>query len=301
MKEEQPKTNEKDVQEGAFLRLPITVSERCQDIGTGALDTFVALMRTERDVNGYESSGNWFRATHHMIAQRTPATTRTLRRHLPLLEEVGLIEVKRLKKRDDEGQIRNEPNRYRLLWVGYSADNSSVRLKSSPNGQKQAVEAGELPERTNLRTNLNEDLSDNNKNKNWKIGKREKKNGPPLNPPQGEGQEFPDLLTLEVLKLWNEIVGEPKAIRVNRSRRKKVNAIWDNEGQDLRIFSEAFKKVEGSTYLRGMDMNDDRKPFVASLDWVLTESNWVKVIEGNYNASSVCNHFDDSRFDPDKF
>jgi DNA-binding transcriptional ArsR family regulator len=298
MKEEQPKTNEKDVQEGAFLRLPITVSERCQDIGTGALDTFVALMRTERDVNGYESSGNWFRATHHMIAQRTPATARTLRRHLPLLEEAGLIEVKRLKKRDDEGQIRNEPNRYRLLWVGYSADNSSVRLKSSANGQKQAIEAGEFPERTNLRTNLNEDLSDNNIKGERENFKKEKNTSIPSSSLKNKEKSEDEFRCLDVIKLWNEIVGQPKAERANSFRKKRVRAIWEEEGKRMEPFEKAFRNVANSKYLRGIHQGSGISPFIANLDWMLKEANWVKVIEGNYNESPVCNHFDDSRFDP---
>ena len=88
----------------------------CQDLGNSHLAVYVGLKRTRQRVLGYdrEMKGKWFTATHHMIAQRTACGIKTIQRCILGLVEAGLVDVRRVKVREGNGTIRNEPNMYRL-------------------------------------------------------------------------------------------------------------------------------------------------------------------------------------------
>lgn len=89
----------------------------------------------------------------------------------------------------------------------------------------------------------------------------------------------------EVVKLWNEVcVSLPKVIRLSDARRDKVKARLKEWGGDtpeamLNAARELFRRIEGSDFLTGRTGK-----WKASFDWIFEgRSNWIKVMEGNYD------------------
>jgi len=85
----------------------------------------------------------------------------------------------------------------------------------------------------------------------------------------------------EMLKIWNELIetklGREIQLTLNRKNllKKRLNNFFDD---DLLKWSEFCKKIIQSSFLMG-----ERTDFRVQLDWILDESNLVKVLEGTYN------------------
>lgn len=73
----------------------------------------------------------------------------------------------------------------------------------------------------------------------------------------------------------------PRITKVTEKRRRLIKARL-KDGFTIDDFKKAFSKAEASAFLRGE--TGDRR-FRASFDWLLNESNLVKVLEGNYDRS----------------
>lgn len=82
----------------------------------------------------------------------------------------------------------------------------------------------------------------------------------------------------KVMGMYSEIcVSYPKAKSVSDARRKAINARLKTYSLD--DFKEMFTKAEASDFLKGK--ND--KNWSATLDWLLKDSNFAKVLDGNYD------------------
>jgi hypothetical protein len=81
----------------------------------------------------------------------------------------------------------------------------------------------------------------------------------------------------KVIDLYHEIcVSYPKIRAVSKGRGKAILALRDNYSmEDLKT---VFENAESSSFLKG---NNDRK-WRATFDWMITEGNFVKILEGNY-------------------
>lgn len=71
----------------------------------------------------------------------------------------------------------------------------------------------------------------------------------------------------------------PKVTKMTDKRRKMILARLKG-GFTLDDLKEAFRKAEASAFLRG---ETGRESFKPGIDWLLNESNLVKVLEGNYD------------------
>jgi hypothetical protein len=128
-----------ELQEGSFYRLPKSVRNTCRDLGKSHLDVYVALMEAEENIIGYGIAGQWFDCTIHMITQRSAFERVTVLKCIEEMEDTGIIEVKRTKrKKNKKGEVRNEPNRYRLTHVGYRSPNNELPT----NGNRISAEGG---------------------------------------------------------------------------------------------------------------------------------------------------------------
>lgn len=94
-----------------------------------------------------------------------------------------------------------------------------------------------------------------------------------------------DFPCAEVVELWNEIcVSLPKVMRLSEARRDKVKARLKEMGGDtpetmLEKARELFRRIEQSEFLTGRSGK-----WKASFDWIFeSRSNWLKVMEGNYD------------------
>lgn len=71
----------------------------------------------------------------------------------------------------------------------------------------------------------------------------------------------------------------PKVTKMTDKRRKMILARLKG-GFTVDDFKKAFQKAEASAFLRG---ETGRESFKPGIDWLLNESNLVKVLEGNYD------------------
>ena len=89
----------------------------------------------------------------------------------------------------------------------------------------------------------------------------------------------------QVADKWNEIVKSlPKVIKVTETRRKAIKSRSDS----LDEFEQVFRKVQSSDFLSGRDGNWNGCGF----DWVLKQSNWMKILEGNYDNKKTKSNYD---------
>lgn len=87
----------------------------------------------------------------------------------------------------------------------------------------------------------------------------------------------------EIQKLWNEIcvpAGLPQYMKRTPARDKQIRSRWANGLPDLEQWEKFFRYVLKSKFLTGQS---DR-PFRPTIDWVTKQSNYVKILEGNYHG-----------------
>ena len=91
-----------------------------------------------------------------------------------------------------------------------------------------------------------------------------------------------------IVDLFNKALpGLPQVAMLTKDRVTKISARWNDSTvhQDLGFWAEFFELVGSSPFLMGEgEGRDGNKPFRATFDWLIKPSNFVKVVEGNYNA-----------------
>lgn len=82
----------------------------------------------------------------------------------------------------------------------------------------------------------------------------------------------------QVFELYNSICSSfPKIRALSETRRKAIKArLRTYSIDDFRVL---FEKAEASNFLRGKNNRD----WSATFDWLIKDSNMVKVLEGNYD------------------
>jgi hypothetical protein len=70
----------------------------------------------------------------------------------------------------------------------------------------------------------------------------------------------------------------PKVQKITDSRKKAIKARWNEYGQSVDTFKECFERVEASDFLSGRNGKWSNCGF----DWIMKESNFTKIMEGNY-------------------
>jgi hypothetical protein len=108
-----------------------------------------------------------------------------------------------------------------------------------------------------------------------------------IRPPNGEPLPAKVKIPYEKIKdLYHEILPELPEVKVMTDKRKtQIRQRW-NDGHlpDLETWSEYFNFVRKSDFLMGKSYQQgDRKPFVANLEWLTKQANYVKVFERNYH------------------
>lgn len=81
----------------------------------------------------------------------------------------------------------------------------------------------------------------------------------------------------EIMDMYNSICETmPKIKGLSDKRKHTINARW-KEHEELSFFEELFKMAEQSDFLSGRSGK-----WEANFDWLMKESNCIKVVEGNY-------------------
>lgn len=79
----------------------------------------------------------------------------------------------------------------------------------------------------------------------------------------------------------------PSVAILTPDRKSKLQARWRESDvhRDLAFWADYFFQVKTSNFLTGKAPGrNGAKPFRATFDWLIAPSNFVKVVEGNYNA-----------------
>ena len=103
---------------------------------------------------------------------------------------------------------------------------------------------------------------------------------PKVSKPKCDPQAIVDLFN-------NTLPGLPQVAMLTKDRKAKINARWSESDvhQDLDFWADFFALVGESEFLMGQgEGRNGGKPFRATFDWLIAPSNFVKVVEGNYNA-----------------
>lgn len=90
----------------------------------------------------------------------------------------------------------------------------------------------------------------------------------------------------EIIKLYHSnCPSMPRVKAWTEKREKMLKARWreEPERQNLDWWANFFKYCDRSTFLRG----DTSSGFTASLEWIITTGNFVKIIEGQYENREV--------------
>lgn len=91
-----------------------------------------------------------------------------------------------------------------------------------------------------------------------------------------------------IVDLYHEILNElPGVALINATRIQHLQSRWREHQahRDLAFWREFFETVKASDFLMGkVEGRFNTKPFRATFDWLIAPRNFVKVVEGNYNA-----------------
>lgn len=91
-----------------------------------------------------------------------------------------------------------------------------------------------------------------------------------------------------IVDLFHKALPElPGVAILNDTRKRALQARWRESDvhRDLGFWADYFFQVSTSAFLMGrVEGRNGSKPFRATFDWLIAPSNFVKVVEGNYNA-----------------
>ena len=82
----------------------------------------------------------------------------------------------------------------------------------------------------------------------------------------------------------------PRVNRLSNTRKGHVKARWHTDLKTINEWHQYFETVSQSLFLTGR-VNGTREPFFASFDWLINESNMLKVLEGKYANKSNSSGF----------
>jgi hypothetical protein len=88
-----------------------------------------------------------------------------------------------------------------------------------------------------------------------------------------------------IIELYNQILGSngcPKSRVVADSTNKMIKSRWLADLKTIEKWQEYFEIVYSCDFLIGQSHGKDRKPFFATLEWLVKPANYAKVMNGNY-------------------
>lgn len=81
-----------------------------------------------------------------------------------------------------------------------------------------------------------------------------------------------------IADMYNDTcVSYPRLTKLSDRRKKAIKARF-NQGYSIQDFKRLFEMAEGSSFLKG----GNNRNWSASFDWLITDANMIKVLDGNY-------------------
>lgn len=95
----------------------------------------------------------------------------------------------------------------------------------------------------------------------------------------------------EIQELYHQILPMGRQVREwNSIRQRKLRARWreDAKRQNLDWWQRFFAYIADSNFLTGkVEGSDGRPPFEIDLEWIVSPSNFVKILEGKYHREAA--------------
>lgn len=88
-----------------------------------------------------------------------------------------------------------------------------------------------------------------------------------------------------IIDLYHQTLPTGRQVRIwNDTRKAKLRSRWkeDPKRQKLEWWAKFFGYIAKSDFLTGKTSTPGRRPFEIDLDWIVTPSNFVKILEGKY-------------------
>lgn len=90
----------------------------------------------------------------------------------------------------------------------------------------------------------------------------------------------------KILDLWRETLHDlPQVRELTTARKAQLKSRWQ-KNQDLNWWKELFEQIRESPFLMGREPPTPprTKPFILTLDWLIKEENFIKILEGRYHG-----------------
>jgi len=90
----------------------------------------------------------------------------------------------------------------------------------------------------------------------------------------------------EIKNLYEKLLpNNPRIVNLSNSRKANIRARWNNGIPDLDSWEQYFKHIAQSKFLTGrcQPSRGRTKPFVADIDFLTSEQNMLKIVEGKYH------------------
>ncbi|WP_194271097.1 helix-turn-helix domain-containing protein [Zoogloea sp. 1C4] len=94
----------------------------------------------------------------------------------------------------------------------------------------------------------------------------------------------------QIIDLYHQTLPTGRQVRIwNDTRKAKLRARWkeDPKRQSLEWWGKFFGYVAESDFLTGKTASAGRPPFELDLEWIVSPTNFVKIIEGKYHREAA--------------
>ena len=213
---------------------------------------------------------------HLLIAGRSPSTEELARllgqRDISVTEWVQELDTNKVFSRTDEGviysrrMVQDEKNRKQWARRQRNHRNKGHSLERD-NGVTLGASHAEVTSKSQLSSSSSStSLSTTS--------------------PKGEvsASKTPDCPHEQIIELYHRLLPTaPRVVSWTPTRKRYLQARWreDNTRQSLIWWEQFFKKIAGSDFLCGRARpQPGQKPFHADLEWIITQGNFVKILEG---------------------
>lgn len=96
---------------------------------------------------------------------------------------------------------------------------------------------------------------------------------------EGVATAHPNVPYQKVVEQYHQVcISLPRVKVISEPRKRAIKARWNEWGKNIDTFAECFRKVEASDFLTGRS-----KDWMAGFDWIMSPSNFTKIMEGNYD------------------
>lgn len=89
----------------------------------------------------------------------------------------------------------------------------------------------------------------------------------------------------EIVNLYHEVLNDlPRVAVLSTTRKSHIRQRWNNQLPDIEAWRRYFEHIKRSDWLMGrVPPSAGRQQFIATIDYVINESNLAKIIEGKYH------------------